>query len=336
MKRFLAALCIFALAPLGAFAWGSVGHTMINRVAAESLPASLPAFVRTPAAIAEIAYLGPEEDRLKDAGTSWDDDNDPGHFLDLGDDGTIFGVVNLNALPTSMKAYATALAAAHTDPYRAGFVPYTIMDGWEQLRKEFALWRVDAYLAQHATTPTARARFARERTLRESLVLMELGTWGHFVGDGSQPLHVTVHFDGWGHYPNPNGYSESRHVHSMFETAFVTRHVTIGEVRARVPSFTEHAPPALLSQRAIAARIGAYLSASGHAVPELYTIDRSGGFERATPQAIDFTATQLARGAAELRDLVALAWEDSLNEGVGYPEVPVRDILNGTVAPRGE
>ncbi len=336
MKQFFAALLALALAPAVALAWGSDGHTMINRLAAETMPANLPAFVRSHQAIAEIAHLGPEEDRLKGAGTSWDADHDPGHFLDLGDDGTIAGVVRIDALPRSMAAYARALEAAHTDPYRMGFVPYTIMDGYEQLRKDFALWRVDNYLASHALTAAARARFAQERAWRESLTLAEIGTWGHYVADGSQPLHITVHYNGWGHYPNPHGYSESHRIHSMFESEFVAAHVTLAEVRARMTLDAVAQPGALLTQRELAARVGAYLRGSARAVPELYAIEKAGGFEHATPQAVGFTAEQLARGASMLRDLVTLAWNDSLNASVGYPEVPVRDILSGKVAPRGD
>ncbi len=48
-----------------ACAWEHDGHTMINRLAAASLPADVPAFLRTPAAIAEIEYLGPEPDRWR-------------------------------------------------------------------------------------------------------------------------------------------------------------------------------------------------------------------------------------------------------------------------------
>ena len=38
-----------------------------------------------------------------------------------------------------MKA---ALQAVHTDSYHAGYLPYSIVDGWEQLAKDFAYWRV--------------------------------------------------------------------------------------------------------------------------------------------------------------------------------------------------
>jgi hypothetical protein len=319
--------------PSQALAWGFTGHTFISRVAAENLPAELPAFVRSSGAVDELTTLGPEEDRLKGAGSSWDDDSDPGHFLDIDDSLTVFGVVKLYALPKDMNAYAQALAKAHTDPYKAGYLPYTIMDGWEQLRKDFAIWRVDDYMAAHATTADARVRFAADRSLRESLTLRDIGVWGHFVGDAAQPLHISVHFNGWGDYPNPKGYTTSHHMHSMFESNFVSAHVTMDDVRKHLAPYKAADPQTSLSQTQLASIVGEYLTVSARAVPALYDIEKAGGFANGTRQAVDFTSTQLERGASMLRDLVALAWEDSLNQSVGYPEVPVRDILSGKVVP---
>lgn len=328
---------LLAAVPLPSVAWGGTGHTIINRLAAESLPSSVPSFLRDANGVAEIAYLGPEEDRIKGAGTSWDSDNDEGHFLDVNDDLTVAGVVKLAALPPSMNAYAQALAAAKTDPYKEGFLPYAIMDGFERVRKDLAYWRVANYMATHATTDAAKAQFASERALREQLTLRDIGDWGHFVADGCQPLHLTIHFNGWGDYPNPNGYSTSRHLHSMFESEFVDAHVTIDDVRKHVAPYAQVAQRKELSQSDIASIVGGYLSASALAVPKLYDIEKAGGFAQASPGAIDFTATQLGRGATMLRDLIGLAWEDSLNVSVGYPPIPVRDVLSGKVVPtRGD
>jgi hypothetical protein len=36
---------------------------MINLIAAQSLPSDLPAFMKTPQAVREVSYLGPEPDR---------------------------------------------------------------------------------------------------------------------------------------------------------------------------------------------------------------------------------------------------------------------------------
>ncbi|HUZ49136.1 MAG TPA: S1/P1 Nuclease [Candidatus Dormibacteraeota bacterium] len=328
----LALIAAVSLSPAAALAWGTAGHTLISRLAAEKLPASLPAFVRSPAAIAEIAALGPEEDNIKGAGESWDADHDAGHFLDVGDDGSVAGVVRLNALPDSMAAFADALANARTTPYRVGYVPYTIMDGFERVRKDFAYWRVDAYMAQHAHTASARQRFSAARALRETLTLRDLGDWGHFVADGSQPLHITIHYNGWGRYPNPHGYTR-KHIHSYFESTFVDRYAKAGAVAARIPAYSAGAPGHLLSQGEIAAMVGNYLQGTASAVDPLYALYGSGDFQRGSARAVAFTDEQLARGATMYRNLIALAWQNSLYESVDYPPIPVRDILAGRVTP---
>jgi hypothetical protein len=43
---------------------------------------------------------------------------------------------------------------------------------------------------------------------------------GHYIGDGSQPLHDTIHHDGW-QGPNPNGYTRDPKVHGRFESQYV-------------------------------------------------------------------------------------------------------------------
>jgi hypothetical protein len=305
---------------------------MISRLGAQAFPSDMPAFVRTPAAVNEIAYLGPEEDRLKGSGESWDDDNDPGHYLDLGDDGSIDGVT-LRALPDSMKGYTQALEPAGATPWSVGYLPYSILDGFEQLRDDFAMWRVYDYAARHAATATLRARFAAARRLREDLIVRDIGVWSHFVGDGSQPLHVTVHFDGWGHYPNPHGYT-ARPIHSLFESDFVDRYVSAQDVRAQIPAENIGAPTRLLTQDALTSIVTTYLEGTNAAVIPLYEIagPTGVGFERSSLAAVRFTAKQLARGAAELRDLSDLAWRDSLYGNVGFPYHSVRDILAEKVA----
>lgn len=310
-----AAAVLACVAP--AFAWGGKGHTIISEAGAKALAAQhdLPAFLTSQTAIFEIGYLGPEEDRLKGSGSSWDGDNDPGHFVDVQDDGTVAGVVRLDALPKSQAAYDDALRAAHTDPYKQGYLPYAILDGWQQLRSDFAYWRVDK---------------GRVRTLDEQLILRDIGVWSHFVGDASQPLHVSVHFNGWGDYANPNGYTQSRRTHSFFESEFVDKYASEDDVQKLAgaqPALS--ASTTLLPQEAVLREIARYLNATASTVPHLYAIEKAGGFANGSPEAIHFVNERLAAGAQELRDLTLWAWEDSLNASVGYPAKPVREILSG-------
>ncbi len=64
--RTLAAVALVAsMSVQQAWGWGAVGHSMINRLAVQYLPADVPAFLRNGHALDTIEYLGPEPDRWK-------------------------------------------------------------------------------------------------------------------------------------------------------------------------------------------------------------------------------------------------------------------------------
>lgn len=308
----LAASMLFVSAA-PAVAWEHKGHEIVNDLALESGNGRLPSFLNSPQAIFEIRYLGPELDRLKGSGASWDADYDPGHFVDLRDDGTIGGAVAFTALPASAAAYDRALHAAGTDQYAQGYLPYAILDGWDQLREDFAYFDVDR---------------GEARRIDQQLILRDIGVWGHYVADGCQPLHVTVHYNGWGKYPNPNHYTQSTQTHALFEGAFVDRYVSKARVASFLGTYEPPIPRHLLSQGAMLHEIERYLLQSEATVPQLYQIEKAGGFRTGSPQAIEFVASRLARGAAELRNLIAWADQDAEHATVGYPPENVRDILN--------
>ena len=79
----LASATLALAAPL-AHAWGNDGHRLINRLAASNLPADVPAFLRSPAALDAIEYLGPEPDRWRSfAEPELNTTQAPEHFIDL-------------------------------------------------------------------------------------------------------------------------------------------------------------------------------------------------------------------------------------------------------------
>ena len=286
-----------------------------------ALPADVPAFLRTPAAHDEVALLGPEADRVKGAGAPLDDDDDPAHYVDVRDDGSVDGVVALNALPRDQKAYDGALRAAHSDQWSQGYLPYAIADGWERLVRDFAYWRLDELGVARAASADDRAFFELDRRVREAVTLRDIGYWGHFVGDGSQPLHVSVHFNGWNSavYPNPAGFSDSRTVHSRFETTLVRAVSDEGRVASRMPAPVSRDTPIL-------AQIGAYLTTTEGFVPAVYRLEAAGGIDARSPAATQLVLDRLAAGAAEMRDLIAAAWTASANAKVGYPGVSVHEL----------
>jgi hypothetical protein len=309
-----------------AMAWGASGHRLISELGAASLPQEIPSFLRTARAVEIIRELGTELDRSKDSGTTHDKERDSGHFLDLDDNAAVLGIIPLTQVPLTREAYDSDLRAAKKTQYQAGYLLHALLDGWQQLRKDFALWRVATIGAATATDLARRARFEKDRDLREMLILRDLGVWSHYVGDASQPLHLSIHFNGWGDYPNPKGYSKSETLHAEFEGEFVRRFVTGDLVAAVIAPYRDCAC-------AIEERIKNYLRASHAMVVPLYELEATGAFKRGDAAGVSFVVQRLAAGAAELRDLVVEAWRASAEATVGYPRVNVRDIEAGRIDP---
>ncbi len=205
-----ACLCVTLVAPETALAWGASGHRLIGEIASRALPLEVPEFLRTPEAARQIGEVSREPDRSKGSGEPHDSDADPAHHINVGDDLKAGRGPSLSALPPNREAYDTALRAAGSDEYRAGYLPYAIADAWEQLSTDLAYWRADIAGAKYATTPSDRTWFLKDQYVREGLTIRDLGFLSHFVGDGSQPMHVSVHFDGWGNFPNPQNFATER------------------------------------------------------------------------------------------------------------------------------
>jgi hypothetical protein len=277
------------------FAWGNKGHTMINRLAAENLPGDMPAFLSTSEAINEIAYLGPEPDRWRSRGEpELNAAQAPDHFIDL-------EVADLiGTLPRQRYPYIAALyayAATHPDlaqelrPEKVGFQPYITSEVWERLKSAMRDYR-QLSAAHEETKPV------------EAAILFYAGWLGHYVGDGSQPLHVTVNYNGWAGKDNPNGYTTEHTIHSQFESTFVDAAVNVSDVR-----------PLMAPLHPIGDEWDdylAYLRHTGSLVERVYQLDKAHGFEgTGTEESRQFTAERLAAGASMLRDLMVAAWMKS-------------------------
>ena len=305
------------------WAWGATGHEWISGIAIERLPDSLPGFVRTTEAAAEIAVMGRELDRSKGTGKTHDAERDPAHWISLADDGSVVGVLPLAELPQTREDYDTLLRAKGFTQYRAGYLPYAIVDGWQQIAKDFAYWRAASKGAETAATPEERAWFEADRRLREKLTLRDIGVWSHYAADAAQPMHVSVHFSGWGNFPNPNGYSD-KDFHAYFEGEFVKSNVVRAEVAAEVG-------PYRACDCSIEARTQALLLASLAEVGPLYALERDGGLKPGDRRGIAFATARLAVGATAVRDMIVDAWRQSADTPVGYPMVNLRDIESGKV-----
>jgi hypothetical protein len=310
-----------------ALAWGATGHRLIGLLGAQALPSDVPAFLHSPEAIAQIGELAREPDRLKGTGDPHDADMNAAHFIDLDDDAKIKAGVAVTDLPATQAAYDALQRGAGGDSWSQGYLPYAIEDGWQQLVKDLAYWRVDRWGELHATSAQRKAWFARDRRLHEQLAVRDLGYWAHFVGDASQPMHVSIHFNGWGNFSNPKGYTQER-VHAAFEGMFVRSYVDAARVRSKMGPYRD-------CGCAIAQHTGRYLKETVATVEPFYSLEKQGGFRNGDERGRTFAAERLAAGASMLRDMVVDAWKASATMNVGYPAILPGDVEAGKVDPYG-
>jgi len=312
-----------------AFAWGSSGHRVVGVVGAQSFPSDIPAFLRTPEGIAAIGEYAREPDRWKGAGKIHDTDRDAAHFLDIDDQGKMFGgpAFTVAALPPTRADYEKALQAAGVDSWKAGYLPYSIIDGYQQLVKDFTYWRILSAVVKTEKDATRLAYYKADLTRREALLIRDLGVWAHYVGDGSQPLHLSVHYNGWGDYPNPNGYTNSRSIHFQFEGPLAKALGDEKDIKALVPAYKA-------CECSIETRVVGYLTDTWKQTEPLYALEKAGGMVDTDPRAKAFVQARIAAGATALRDLVTDAWRESANGKIGYrPEISVADVEAGKADP---
>ncbi len=272
------------LLPAAVVRWGHEGHLMVGLAAASRLPPDMPAFFRD--AKDELGWLDFEPDRMRNpALVEMNDVMQYDHFIDLEK------IPDAALAARNRWAYFQALQSAGiAHPETMGFLPFRIVEGYEMLVQEFTLWR--------------KATNAQEKHWIEQRILNEAGILGHFVADGSNPHHATIHYNGWASgTPNPEGFSTDHTIHSRFEEVYVSSHVKLDDVMARVTG-----PARQLND--VRADVLAYLRKSNSLVRTLYELEKKEPFS-ATTQSADhkaFVVERLAAGAEMLRSVWYTAW----------------------------
>jgi hypothetical protein len=281
-------LVFMVVQPTPLCAWGNGGHRLVNKLAASTLPQSVPAFLRSDAAVNEIEYLGPEPDRWRSpAEPELNAAQAPEHFIDLEPADA------LGALPHKRLDFEAKVFAAGERPEKIGLQPWEAIEVWERLK---------AALREYRTLAAAK----QDTRGVEAAALFYAGWLGHYVGDASQPLHTTIQYNGWVG-PNPNGYTTGHKIHWQFEGPFVDANLHEAEVRAKMTA----AKP--IDGDMFDAYV-AYLRQTKTYVEQVYQLEKVGGFVGAgTPQSREFTAERLAAGASMLRDMIYAAWLESAN-----------------------
>ena len=259
---------------------------MINRLAATHLPADVPGFLRSEAAAEEIEYLGPEPDRWRSpAEPELNAAQAPEHFIDLEPADA------LGPFPRNRLDFEAEVFVAGERPEKIGLQPWETNEVWERLKATLREYRSLAAAGQNSLPA-------------EQAAIFYAGWLGHYVGDGSQPLHTTIQYNGWVG-PNPHGYTTAHTIHWEFEGPFVAANLHSHQVEAKMT------PAQVVDGDQFTAYV-AYLRQSATFVEKVYQLEKAGGFVGAgSTDSIDFTATRLAAGASMLRDMIYTAWVES-------------------------
>jgi hypothetical protein len=264
--------------------WGRDGHRMSGLAAATNLPADMPAFFRD--ARERLGYLNYEPDRWRDPGLrELNEAFQYDHFIDLEN-------VPDDALNAGDRFNYLLMLSRHglREPQReGGLLPFRMLELYDRLLVQFRLWRQEQ-------DPVTK-KWIEERIINDAGIL------GHYVADGANPHHATIHFNGWAEgKPNPNGYTLDRTFHRRFESDFVSAKVRIDDL---LPHLTT---PRTIGD--VRAEIIAYIRRSNSLVNRLYDLEKQQAFgpETSSPEHKTFAVERLSAGVELLRSLWWTAW----------------------------
>src|SRR5262245_61798222 len=285
MRKLMCTILALLLVPVSAGAWGEKGHLMINRLAIEAGAASLPEFMA--AGRNQLIYNGYEPDRWRDEGNiAMNIAQAPDHFFDS----ELWGPIS--TIDSDRYAFMEKVAAKKTPLIKIGYLPYAIAETYGRLRSAMRKWR-------QAKTP-------EDREAARVNALVYAGILGHYVGDGSNPMHLSIHFNGWDSTtPNPNSYTLDRRLHGRYEAEYVNRAIEIDAVRPKVQK------PQRLAN--VFGSVRDYLNQSFGELIAVYELEKKGEFNPEKPQAAgnNLITSQLARAATMLSNLWYTAWLES-------------------------
>lgn len=321
---------VVLLAALGcvipAFGWGVRAHRVIDQAAVAAIPDDGPVFLKGYADY--IADTATVPDDWRDNAvplTKMAEDPNHGWFMEQ--------FAFMKTIPRSRYAFILALyrerqkikhsapaLAARMNVRWAGTLPYALVEAYGRLVIGFRSYR-DA-VAHHRPTRNIELNCA-----------FYVAWLGHYVGDGSQPLHDTIHHDGW-QGPNPHGYTTDHRVHGRFETQFVDLiKLQPGDLATRL-SPLDHQQGDLFQD------VLAYLDQAHAEVEAVYQLDKRDAFDHADdPQARALVYQRTGAAAGMLRDLLVRAWRESarppvhLKQALEDPANPDYDSDTGSAPP---
>lgn len=304
-----------------AFAWDEDGHIIVTRVAYEKLPPEMPDWLRSEKVRTRLEYLSSEPDRWRGQhNIHLDHDNNPDHYIDA-EDLAPFGLT-LKTLPPLRREFLDLLATkrakcevkepprnaakdkAYTDLV-PGMLPYEIAELQWKLASSWTTLKTYEQYRSHVTNEMIDN--ARQN------VIYQMGVLSHFVGDGSQPLHITRHHHGWVG-PNPNGYTMDHGFHAYIDGGVIDLHRITKE--NLIPKTRQ---PKAVSTKTYWPDICGYLDETFQKLEPLYELEKTGDLERPAGKA--FIEDRLLEGGAMLAGVWIAAYE-----GAHLDEFRVRQL----------
>ncbi|MGB3927492.1 MAG: nuclease [Sphingobium sp.] len=297
MRHILLAAAL-SIAPTAAHAWGGTAHAVIDRAAIDAIPEDGPIFLRRHADYIVASAALPD---------TWRGDSEPFSKVEEDPNHGWFReqFQFLKPIPRSRWAFVIAVykqheaikdsdpaAAARTNVRWTGTLPYAAMEAYERIIVCMRAVRI-------AGAKGEDTRFAEQQCAFDAARL------GHYIGDGSQPLHDSVNSDGW-LGPNPQQYTRDRSIHGRFESKFVDgMKLTATDIAPRIGA------PARRSGDMFDA-ILAFLDDAGHRMETVYRLEKRNGFQDFTDKDVRaLIYERTAAGAAMLRDMLCRAWAES-------------------------
>lgn len=302
-------------------AWDYAGHRMVNQLALAALPDDFPAFVHEPANAERIAFLAGEPDRWRNnPDLPIQHYNGMDHYLDLEE----LGEAGLALSEVSDLRYQFALQfaagrAAHADSFPAvdpaknrdhsrewpGFLPWAVTEYYGKLKSAFSYLKA----LEKDGTPEEVANAKQN-------ILYVMGVMGHYVGDGSQPLHATVYHHGW-FGENPHGYTTDPKIHSWIDGGFIAAAgITPAEI---LPQVTK-AEPIDLTPRAdgrspVFIALLDYIEADNAQVEHFFEMEKAGRFRvqdgHVDPAGRAYIDGRLLTGGEMLARIWVTAWRNA-------------------------
>jgi hypothetical protein len=130
-----------------------------------------------------------------------------------------------------------------------------------------------------------------------------MGIISHFVGDGSQPLHLTEHHHGWVG-DNPKGYTREHGIHQYIDSGVIfDQHITFESLASQARA------PKRISKDDYWQDILSYLDKTYQEVEPLYVLEKSGDLKKEPGR--KFIEDRLLEGGSMLAGVWVAACENA-------------------------